>query len=97
MSLVRALDLLEFWRREAEAQIKAMRNARNGVPEQVAANLDYRELSEQEAEDQMRFMPMRVGSLPGQEGMDPTISRIPEELRDMIRYAEDFKAKRRVN
>jgi hypothetical protein len=85
------LRLLEYWRREAEAKRKAVKAAKQGreyVPEEA-----WHEPDEKEAEMQMAMMP-RAGSMPGQVGVEPNVTRIPEDLRDLIRWAEEAKTKR---
>lgn len=105
MSLCSALDLLEYWRREAEAQLKAMRKAKQAArqdrpidsDEDFDAPSEWREPTEQEAEGQMMFLP-RGQSVDGVPTFDQNISRMSEDLRDMVRWAEEQKQKmKKVN
>jgi len=87
---------LEYWRREAEAQIKAAKQAgKQTTP--VERDVDVPEF-QPPSED---MMVAQFNSAPRanaqQPGFDQNISRIPQHFRDAINWAEEVKAKRRLN
>ncbi len=97
LCLSRALRLLEYWRREAEAQLKAMRQA-NKIGNHTEDN--WQERSEWMPPDealvmaQFNMMPRASAESPG---MEAGVSRMPPEMRELIDWAESEKAKRGMN
>ena len=91
LCLSRAMELLEYWRREAVAIAKAS-GAKQQQPEIDVQ--EWREPSEEEIEMQFEMLPRANAQ---QIGVDQNISRIPPHLRQMIDWAEEMKAKGKVN
>jgi len=94
LCLKRGMELLEFFRREAEAQAKANEKARGGKGESVQIGTSepaWQPLDEAAAESQFAMAQLMV---------PPSVlgrSTIPEHLRDAIRWAEAEKEKRGLN
>lgn len=95
LSLCRAIELLEYWRREAKAQLDAMKQT--GRKPSVEEDIEVPEFNQPDEDTltgQFNAMP-RANAM--QPGFDQNISRIPQHLRDMIMWAEEVKAKRGLN
>lgn len=93
LCLCRAIELLEYWRREAKWQLDAMKKAGKGETREIEVP-EFILLDEDAAMQQFQQLPR---ANPMQPGMEGNIERIPPELREMIDFAEDFKQKRRLN
>jgi hypothetical protein len=92
LGLDRAMELMEYWRREAVARNSSSTNVSS--ERQVQERSSWVPLTEAEAEAQMMMTP-RSGE--NMAGMDPSVTRMPESLREMVRWAEDKKTKHRLN
>ena len=94
--LYRVIELLEYWRREAqwqeEAITKAQGRAKSREPEIDVP--EYRPLTEEETVMQFNRMPRASTIAPG---MDQSIERIPPEMRAMIDWAEGVKKDHKIN
>lgn len=86
------MRLLEYWRREAEEQRKAYKETASGKsPRAAVLREEWTPPDEETAEAMFHAMP-RSG--PMQIGMNPDVSRMPEELREMVRWAEKMKTEK---
>jgi hypothetical protein len=83
---------MEYWRRDAVAQVAANRRLDTTQPQQESNTMGsgWSPLTEKEAEAQMQT----GGSMPG---VDPNVSRMPEHLREIVRWAEEKKAVHGLN
>ena len=89
LCLCRAIELLEYWRREIKWQSDAMKKASSGkTPSQIDVP-EFVELDENAAMWQFNQIPRANGQ---QLGMENSIERMPQEFKDMIQFAEDFKS-----
>lgn len=93
LCLCRAIELLEYWRREAKWQLDAIKKAGSEQSKEIDVP-GFVPLDEDAAMSQFNQIP-RANMM--QPGMEQSIERIPKEFRDMIDFAEDFKQKRRLN
>jgi hypothetical protein len=87
--LVRALDLLEYWRREHRRQQRRQERAQEKTEEAPRAT-DV-PLTENIAEGQFNALKTLMT---GGGGADASVAKIPEHLREAIRWAEAEKEKR---
>jgi hypothetical protein len=87
-----ALDLLEYWRRVNRLEEQAAKTGKTPV-EMAEAEEQYpaRLPSEQQMEGQFGAL-TQIMSGPG--GANAQVSKIPEHLREAIRWAEEEKGKR---
>ena len=90
LCLRRAVRLLEYWRRESEAQLSAMRQAPGARPNFAEAAPEFTPPDEDSMLVQFQSAPR---ANPMQVGFDRNIERMPEHLRSMVDWAEEFKQK----
>lgn len=93
LCLAKALQLLEYWRREAAAQAKAFQKAREGKQEHEFDTPEFIPMSEEQAAAQMGMLPRSsVDQIGVSQG-----SRMNEDQRDMVRWAEEHLKKMSIN
>lgn len=90
LCLRRAVRLLEYWRRESEAQAAAVRQAPGSRPSFAEAAPEFTPPDEDVMLAQFQSAPR---ANPMQVGFDHNIERMPEHLRSMVDWAEEFKQK----
>jgi hypothetical protein len=91
--LCRAVELLEYVNREIEATKKAQDAVKAGrepdwasYAEEAKEKSERHELTKDDAEGQFAALQAMMGQ---------AATRIPEPMREMIRWAEEMKAKRK--
>ena len=85
--------MLEYWRRESEAQLKAL-GASNGKRTQYTEQPEFQKPDEATMLAQFQSAPR---ANPMQVGFSQNIERMSPEHRAMIDWAEGFKKKHGIN